>query len=233
MNDPRQADEPQSPFKGKTGLIRIWNAFRYSLAGLGAALRHEDAFRQECLLALVLVPLALILPSSGLGKAMLVGSVLLVLVVELLNSAIEATVDRVSLERHLLAKFRLSATTTPKGWGLSLPESLASLLSVPAKQQTEEDKQQLARYLNAVDNKLREQQTKIAEAKKPVPEDGGVTQRKAVLARLGQPIKDDALLLQLRTDLEQSKGQLANPRLTAVQDLTWALINSPAFLFNH
>ncbi|MCA9179190.1 MAG: DUF1549 domain-containing protein [Planctomycetales bacterium] len=136
-------------------------------------------------------------------------------------------------ERHLLAKFRLSATTTPKGWGLSLPESLASLLSVPAKQQTEEDKQQLARYLNAVDNKLREQQTKIAEAKKPVPEDGGVTQRKAVLARLGQPIKDDALLLQLRTDLEQSKGQLANPRLTAVQDLTWALINSPAFLFNH
>ena len=104
MNHPRQADEPQSPFKGKTGLIRIWNAFRYSLAGLGAALRHEDAFRQECLLALVLVPLALILPSSGLGKAMLVGSVILVLVVELLNSAIEATVDRVSLERHLLAK---------------------------------------------------------------------------------------------------------------------------------
>ena len=52
----------------------------------------------------MLVPLALILPSSGLGKAMLVGSVILVLVVELLNSAIEATVDRVSLERHLLAK---------------------------------------------------------------------------------------------------------------------------------
>jgi len=104
MNDPRQPDEHQSPFKGKTGLVRIWNAFRYSLAGLQAAFRHEDAFRQECLLALILVPVALFLPVSGIGKAMLIGSTALVLVVELLNSAIEATVDRVSLERHLLAK---------------------------------------------------------------------------------------------------------------------------------
>lgn len=104
MNDPLHSDEHQSPFKGKTGLVRIWNAFRYSLAGLQAAFRHEDAFRQECLLALVLIPVALFLPASGIGKAMLIGSTILVLIVELLNSAIEATVDRVSLERHLLAK---------------------------------------------------------------------------------------------------------------------------------
>ncbi len=100
----RSPDTRQSPFKGKTGLLRIWNAFRYSFAGLRAALEHEDAFRQECLLAAVLVPLALFMPTSGAGKALLVGSVLLLLIVELVNSAIEATVDRVSLEHHLLAK---------------------------------------------------------------------------------------------------------------------------------
>lgn len=100
----RSPDTRQSPFKGKTGLLRIWNAFHYSFAGLRAALEHEDAFRQECLLAAVLVPLALFMPASGAGKALLVGSVLLLLIVELVNSAIEATVDRVSLEHHLLAK---------------------------------------------------------------------------------------------------------------------------------
>lgn len=94
----------ESPFKGKTGLRRVWNALHYSLAGLSAAYRHEDAFRQEVLLAALLLPLALWLPVTGVGKAMMVASVLLVLVVELLNSAIEATVDRVSLENHRLAK---------------------------------------------------------------------------------------------------------------------------------
>lgn len=96
--------EGESPFKGKTGLVRVWNAFRYSLDGLSAAYRHEDAFRQETWLALLLIPLALFLPASGIGKALMIGSVLLVLVVELLNSAVEAVVDRVSLERHRLAK---------------------------------------------------------------------------------------------------------------------------------
>lgn len=96
--------EQESPFKGKTGLTRIWNAFNYSLAGLAAAYRHEDAFRQESWLALVLVPLAFFLPVAGVERALMVGSILLVLVVELLNSAVEAAVDRVSLEHHRLAK---------------------------------------------------------------------------------------------------------------------------------
>jgi len=96
-------NEAESPFKGKTGLTRVWNAFRYSLAGLGAAYRHEDAFRQEVWLAAILIPIAILTPTDGTGKALLIGSVLLVLVVELLNSAIEAVVDRVSLEHHRLA----------------------------------------------------------------------------------------------------------------------------------
>ena len=94
----------ESPHKGKTGLRRIWNALFYSFEGLKAAYRHEDAFRQEVWLAVVLIPVALFLPASGMGKALMIASVLVVLIVELLNSAVEATVDRVSLENHRLAK---------------------------------------------------------------------------------------------------------------------------------
>lgn len=94
----------ESPYKGKSGLRRIWNAFHYSLDGLRAAWRHEDAFRQESLLAGLLLPLGLWLGDGGVEKALLAASVLLVLVVELLNSAVEATVDRISLEDHQLAK---------------------------------------------------------------------------------------------------------------------------------
>ena len=94
----------QSPYKGKTGLRRLINAFGYSLSGLRAAYRLEDAFRQEILLAAVLIPAALLLPVAGTGRALLLFSVFLVLIVELLNSAIEAAVDRISLDNHELAK---------------------------------------------------------------------------------------------------------------------------------
>ena len=94
----------ESPHKGKTGLTRLWNAFGYSLAGFRAAYKHEDAFRQEILLAAVLIPLALWLPATHTGKALMISSVLLVIIIELINSAIEATVDHISLETHYLAK---------------------------------------------------------------------------------------------------------------------------------
>lgn len=96
--------QEESPFKGSTGLQRLLNATGYSLSGLRSAWRHEDAFRQEVLLAALLVPLAMFIGPTGTGKALMVFSVLLVMVVELLNSAIEATVDRISLENHRLAK---------------------------------------------------------------------------------------------------------------------------------
>ncbi len=102
MNTEPAAEE--SPFKGQTGLRRIWNAFSYSLAGLRAAYRNEDAFRQESLLAALLIPIAVALPLPGTARALMIGSVLLVLIVELLNSAIEAAVDRISLDRHRLSK---------------------------------------------------------------------------------------------------------------------------------
>lgn len=88
---------------GRGGVRRIVAAAGVSLAGLKAAVRHEAAFRQELLAAAVLIPTALVLPVAALGKALMAASVLLVLVVELLNSAIEAALDRISLERHPLA----------------------------------------------------------------------------------------------------------------------------------
>jgi diacylglycerol kinase (ATP) len=86
------------------GLGRIRKAFGYSIAGLAIAWRTEAAFRQEALAALVLIPIACFLPVPLLQKALLVTSVLMVLVVELLNSSIENAVDRVSLDHHELAK---------------------------------------------------------------------------------------------------------------------------------
>jgi diacylglycerol kinase (ATP) len=94
----------ESPFKGKTGPKRVVNAFFYSVDGLKAALRHEDAFRQEVLLAMLLIPLALYLEPSAVARGMMIGSVLLVLIVELLNSAVEAAVDRISFDHHHLIK---------------------------------------------------------------------------------------------------------------------------------
>ena len=94
----------ENPHKGKTGLRRIWNALFYSIDGLAAAFRHEDAFRQEVFLASILIPAVFFLPASGAGRALMIGAVLLVLIVELLNSAVEATVDRISPENHPLAK---------------------------------------------------------------------------------------------------------------------------------
>lgn len=93
-----------NPHKGRTGLTRVLYAARYSAAGLSAAWRLESAFRQEIVLALVMLPAAWWLGSSWVERALLIGSVLLVLIVELLNSGIEAVVDRVSMDLHELSK---------------------------------------------------------------------------------------------------------------------------------
>jgi diacylglycerol kinase (ATP) len=94
----------ESPYKGKSSLQRMIDATRYSFAGMSAALRHEDAFRQELIAFVVLAPLGWLLGANGAQRALLIGSLVIVLIVELLNSAVEAVVDRVSLERHDLAK---------------------------------------------------------------------------------------------------------------------------------
>jgi len=88
---------------GATGLTRIIHAFGYSMKGMRAAMRHESAFRQEVALFVVLLPVAIWLGQSGVQYILLIGSLLLVLIVELLNSAVEAVVDRIGNEHHELA----------------------------------------------------------------------------------------------------------------------------------
>ncbi|CDG81808.1 diacylglycerol kinase [Janthinobacterium agaricidamnosum] len=97
-------DQAPSAFKSKSGLKRIYSAFCYSLQGLRAAWRGEHAFRQEMLLFIAGTILALLLRISAFEKLVLIGVLVLILIVELMNSAIEAVVDRVSLERHPLSK---------------------------------------------------------------------------------------------------------------------------------
>lgn len=93
-----------NPHKGRTGIDRIVRATGYSVAGVTAAYRGESAFRQEFWLAVLMLPAAFWLGRNWVEVALLAGSVLLVLIVELLNSAIEAAIDRISFELHDLSK---------------------------------------------------------------------------------------------------------------------------------
>jgi diacylglycerol kinase (ATP) len=93
-----------SPFKGKTGIKRVFNAASYSLAGFQAAFKNEAAFRQIILINMILIPLSFFLDVNAAEQALMVIVCLLSIIVELFNSAIEAVVDRISLEKHELSK---------------------------------------------------------------------------------------------------------------------------------
>ncbi len=88
---------------GRTGLWRILDATHYSQKGLRAAWQHEEAFRQECMLAALMLPLAFWLGNTALERSVLIIPVLLVVIVELINSAIEAAIDRIGPDRHPLS----------------------------------------------------------------------------------------------------------------------------------
>ncbi len=96
--------QPVSEFKSKSGLRRIFSAVFYSIDGFKAAWKNEHAFRQELIVVVVGTIAALLLKISAFEKLMLIAVLVLVLIVELINSALEAVVDRISLERHPLSK---------------------------------------------------------------------------------------------------------------------------------
>jgi diacylglycerol kinase (ATP) len=89
--------------RGYTGLTRIIKATGYSISGLLAAFRHEAAFRQELILFIILTPVALWVGDNGMEYALLIGSLFLVLITELLNTAVEAAIDRIGVEEHKLS----------------------------------------------------------------------------------------------------------------------------------
>jgi diacylglycerol kinase (ATP) len=103
--EPREVEAlVENPFKGKKGIVRVIHAFFNSLAGLKDAWRHESAFRQEILIAAVMVPVAFVVNATAIERALLIGSVLLVIIVELLNTSVEVAIDRISLDHHSLSK---------------------------------------------------------------------------------------------------------------------------------
>ena len=103
-DDNTEYSSEDNPHKGNRGLTRAWEAGKNSWSGLVFAVREESAFRQELTLTACLVPLAVLMPFGAVERLLLIGSVLLVLIVELLNSSIEAAIDRISFEHHGLSK---------------------------------------------------------------------------------------------------------------------------------
>ncbi|PVX74679.1 diacylglycerol kinase (ATP) [Paraburkholderia unamae] len=108
LHEPLGPDDPLAPlpfnpYKGNRGITRAWKALKYSIKGFRAAIREESAFRQELTLAAILVPIGVFIPVEPVERVLLLGSIMLVLIVELLNSSIENAVDRIGLERNELS----------------------------------------------------------------------------------------------------------------------------------
>ena len=133
---------------------------------------------------------------------------------------------------HRLGKFRLSATTAGGEIPLGQPETFASILATPKQHRSEQAEKTLSDYVAATDAEIRKANEALAAAKKPVPTDSVLVSLEQRKKQLSEPTPDDPGLVQLREDVKQSTQQLQKVRLTAAEDLTWALINSPAFLFN-
>ena len=102
MTSPYHID--QNPHKGNRGLARAWHAAKNSWCGLVYAFMEESAFRQELTLFVILTPIAIALPINLLEKSLLISSLMMVLVIELLNSSVEAAIDRISFDHHDLSK---------------------------------------------------------------------------------------------------------------------------------
>lgn len=131
-----------------------------------------------------------------------------------------------------IGRFRVWATTSDTPLNIGLPATVADALKKPATARSAEEKNAIAAYWNDSDPELRKRRLTAGFHKLPLPIDPGITQRREAIATAELPIRLDPQLVQMRSDVEQSKLQIANPRLTAAQDLVWALVNTPAFLFN-
>jgi hypothetical protein len=131
-----------------------------------------------------------------------------------------------------IARFRLWITTSATPLNIGLPATVAEAMKVAPQFRSKEQQAALAAYWLENDPELRKRRLLAGKLKLPLPVDPGIVERRAAIAKAEEPIRLDPKLVQFRKDAAQSKAQLANLRLTGVQDLTWALINTPAFLFN-
>ena len=132
-----------------------------------------------------------------------------------------------------LGRFRLSVTRGPKPIGLSLPEDFRAILATAPDVRTDAQKSVLATYFRSVDMVFRSKVDALNASRAPLPVDPRLKALRDQLEFVQRPVRPDPALMELRRDLEISVQQATARRLTAAQDITWALINSPAFLFNH
>lgn len=135
--------------------------------------------------------------------------------------------------KHLVGRFRISVTRAPRGFGLTYPGQIGAILALDPAARSEAQQAELLAFVRSRDDEYRNKQVALADSKRPLPIDAGLIERQTKMAVVSQPVPEDAKLVQLRHDAELSAKQIANKRLTAAQDLSWALINSPEFLFNH
>ena len=133
---------------------------------------------------------------------------------------------------HTIGRFRISVTTSPQPIEFGLPEGIQQIVQTPAEERSDEQQQALVEYVQRTDEELQKRQKALAEAEKPLPEDEHLVELRMKLKEAQQPLPVDPKLARLERAVELSQKQLEDERLTTAQDLAWALINSPAFLFN-
>jgi hypothetical protein len=134
---------------------------------------------------------------------------------------------------HSLGRFRLSVTTDPRPHRSGLAADIAAIIATPPAERNAEQIKALTAYFRTVDPELHALQARLAEARSPVPEPDTVRTAREALDKLLALPPVSPRLANLESDVALSAAQAADPRLTAAQDLAWALINSPAFLFNY
>jgi mono/diheme cytochrome c family protein len=132
-----------------------------------------------------------------------------------------------------LGRFRISVTTAKRPVGVSFPEEIAAVVATDPAQRSAAERKGLLAFFQATDAGMKGRTDALAAARKPLPIDPKLKELRDTLAEVSQPVPVDPRLAQLRLDVEMSTRQQSEKRLTAAQDIAWALINSPAFLFNH
>jgi hypothetical protein len=135
--------------------------------------------------------------------------------------------------QHSLGRFRIAVTDAPPPLGFGLPTDVAAVVAKPADQRSESEQNTLLAYVRKHDEQYKKLAAELTGEQQPLPEDPRLKQLESDLAKAQQPLPVDAKLQRLRRAVTLSEEQLKNKRLTVAQDIVWALINSPSFLYNH
>ena len=135
--------------------------------------------------------------------------------------------------KYSLGRFRVSVSTSPAPLDYGLPKDVKAILALAQNERSDEQKKRLLDYFGEFSRENIKLRAEVATAKKPLPEDPELKKLEMAVVTAKEPIKVDPALVRLRREVSVSSEQLKNKRLTAAQDVAWALINNPAFLFNH